>query len=601
MAEVKRKFATILAMDCVGFSKHMLEDEQATFESLTACREIIDSLIEQYGGRIFHTAGDSVIADFESAIETVNCAIKLQEAINERNETISEQDLRRKLIWRIGIHSDDVIFESDNVYGNGVNIASRLEAQCLPGQILVSKVINEQVASRIEAISRAAGTKKLKNISSEFEVFTISTDKTYSFEEADTSKEKEDTNRTEKPTLSILPFKNLNENEDSSFLIDGVYEDILTELSMVRQLSIVSRQSSVNFVDSEKNLSDFIAQFKVNYLIQGSIRSSGSKVRFTLSLLETDTQEVVWSKRFDRKLDDIFEVQDEIVRSVTQAILGEIELASLNRAKRKPTENMSSYEFLLRGKEGHHAIDKEANANALEMFDKAIASDPSNAQAYAWKACTMGQALGRGWITKTLEEIMPEFNGLMDNALKADPNDFELHRLLCAISTMAGNFKAAVEHGKKAYEMVPNDPRILQQYGEILLKTGKTKQGCDLTLLALEYDPVAQGQTNSDKRKCDVIFGCLMDDRVDQGLAIAEEIGSYPENILLYVAALSVAKHGSLEPYTWLANDLKKCNFEGLQAAIDEMGKYDVVVQNTLREVFLDHIKHLQPDLKLVS
>ena len=203
-----------------------------------------------------------------------------------------------------------------------------------------------------------------------------------------------------------------------------MYEDIVTELSMVRQLSIVSRQSSVNFADSDNELDDFISQFKVNYLIQGSIRSSGSKVRVTVSLLEAETKEIVWSKRFDRNLDDIFEVQDEIVRSVTQAILGEIELASLNRAKRKPTQNMSSYEFLLRGKEGHHAIDKEANANALEMFDKAIDSDPNNAQAYAWKACTMGQAFGRGWIQKPLEEVMPEFNKLMDHALKAAPNDF---------------------------------------------------------------------------------------------------------------------------------------------------------------------------------
>ena len=127
MGDVKRKFATILATDCVGFSKHMLEDEQATFESLNACREIIDSLIEQHGGRIFHTAGDSVLADFASPIETVNCAIKFQEAIQERNETITDKDPRRKLLWRIGIHSDDVIFEKDNVYGNGVNIAARLK------------------------------------------------------------------------------------------------------------------------------------------------------------------------------------------------------------------------------------------------------------------------------------------------------------------------------------------------------------------------------------------------------------------------------------------------------------------------------------------
>ena len=398
-----------------------------------------------------------------------------------------------------------------------------------------------------------------------------------------------------------MPFKNLNENELSTFLIDGVNEDIVTELSMVRQLSIVSRQSSVNFADSDNELDDFISQFKVNYLIQGSIRSSGSKVRVTVSLLEAETKEIVWSKRFDRNLDDIFEVQDEIVRSVTQAILGEIELASLNRAKRKPTQNMSSYEFLLRGKEGQHAIDKEVNANALEMFDKAIDSDPNNAQAYAWKACTMGQAFGRGWIQKPLEEVMPEFNKLMDHALKADPNDFELHRLLCGISTMTGKLKVALEHGKKAYDMVPNDPRILQQYGEILLKTGKTRQGCDLTLLALEYDPVAQGQINSDKRKSDAVFGCLMDDRVELGLEIAEEIEACAENTLLFSAALSVAKHGSLEPYKWLVNDLKKSNFQGLEAAIQEMGKYDVVVQSTLREVEVNSFAKLQPNLQLVS
>jgi hypothetical protein len=149
--------------------------------------------------------------------------------------------------------------------------------------------------------------------------------------------------------------------------------------------------------------------------------------------------------------------------------------------------------------------------------------------------------------------------------------------------------------------MVPNDPRILQQYGEILLKTGKTKQGCDLTLLALEYDPVAQGQTNSDKRKSDAVFGCLMDDRVELGLELAEEIEACSENILLFAAALSVAKHGSLEQCPWLIKDLKTCYFDGLEAAIEEMGRYDVVVQSTLREVFLDHVAKLQPKLQLVS
>ena len=169
MRAVNRKFATILASDCVSFSKHMLENEEGTLESLNACREIIDAFIAKHGGRIFHTAGDSVLAEFASPVESVNCAINFQEAISERNKSIAaneegaENDT--KLIWRVGIHCDDVIVEKENIYGNGVNIAARLEAQCSPGQILVSRLINEQVASRIEAISRAAGTKKLKNIS----------------------------------------------------------------------------------------------------------------------------------------------------------------------------------------------------------------------------------------------------------------------------------------------------------------------------------------------------------------------------------------------------------------------------------------------------
>ena len=601
MSDVKRKFATILAADCVGFSKHMLEDEEATFDSLNSCRQIIDSYIKKHNGRIFHTAGDSVLAEFESPVETVNCAISFQDSIYERNLSISEGNKSRKMLWRVGIHCDDVIFENDNVYGNGVNIAARLEAQCAPGQILVSRVINEQVCSRIEAISKAAGTKKLKNISNEFEVFTISTGKTEGLASTSVEEEQEDVIRTQKPILSVLPFKNLNANEDSSFLIDGIYEDILTELSMVRQLSVVSRQSSVNFADSDTELDEFVDKFKVDFIIQGSIRSAGSNVRVTVSLVATDNKEILWSKRFDRALHDIFEVQDEIVRNVTQAILGEIELASLNRAKRKPTENMSSYEFLLRGKEGHHEFNAEANEHALRMFDKAIEADPENAQAYAWKACTLGQALGRGFIDRSFDEVMPEFTSLMDRALKSDPNDFECHRLLCAVHSITGKFKSAVEHGRKAFEMVPNDPRILQQYGEILLKTGQTKKGCDLTLLAMEYDPVPQGQTNADKRKCDSVFACLMDDRIDLGLELAEAIEERPASTLLYATSMAVAKTGALDGFEWLVMDLKQTERNKIEAVIDEMGNYDVVIQSTLREVFLDHIAELQPNLKLVG
>lgn len=176
MAEINRQFVSIVAADCVEFSKHMLDDEEMTLESLKSCRMIIDGYIKDYGGRIFHTAGDSVLAEFKSQIEAVNCAIKFQDRICERNEVINSQN-EKALTWRVGIHCDEVIFEGQNVYGNGVNIAARRETQCSAGQILVSKAINEQVAERISAISNAAGEKKLKNISDSFEVFSILTEK----------------------------------------------------------------------------------------------------------------------------------------------------------------------------------------------------------------------------------------------------------------------------------------------------------------------------------------------------------------------------------------------------------------------------------------
>ena len=594
MSEVQRKFATILATDCVSFSKHMAENEEGTLSSLKSCRSIIDEYIEKHGGRIFHTAGDSVLAEFNSPVETVNCAISFQDRIYERNETLTEKNGDSPLLWRVGVHCDEVILENDNVYGNGVNIAARLEAQCLPGQILVSRAINEQVISRIEAISQAAGKKKLKNISDEFEVFSICSEKTTNLGAPPKPSKVQREIKAQKPIVSILPFKNLNANEDSAFLIDGIFEDILTELSMVRQVSVVSRQSSMNFSESGENLEKFISQFSVNFLIQGSIRSAGPRVRITVSLVDAETQEVLWSKKFDRTLDDIFEVQDEIVRSVIKEILGEIELASLTRAKRKPTENMSSYEFLLKGKEGHHTLTPEANANALKMFDAAIEADPDNAQAYAWKACTLGQAMVRGYVDKPMQEIMPEFSNLMSSALSIDPNDFECHRLQCAVNTMMGDMKAALSHGKKAYDVNPNDPRILQQYGEVLLKTGKTEEGCDLTLLALEYDPIAQGQTNSDKRKSDGVFGCILDDRPDVGLDIASGMIDRSEKVLIYAAALAVGSTGSLENFSWLIDDLRNADFAQIEEAIEEMGKFDVVVQSKLKEVFLDYILPLK-------
>ena len=498
MSQVKRKLATILATDCVSFSKHMEEQEEKTLESLKACREIIDTLIAKYSGRIFHTAGDSVIAEFDSPVGSAKAAIEFQNAISDRNEN---EDVYPKLSWRVGIHLDDIIIEGDNIYGNGVNIAARLESQSPVGEILISDVVNQQINKKIEQKIHSLGKIELKNISNDFEVFSILGDgKNKLFKKVSSSINK-------KPKFAILPFLNTSKDEDSGFLVDGIVEDLITEFSMMREFEILSRQTSVNFKDEKQDIKEFSKQFNLDFIVTGGIRASGKRVRINIELSDANDESIIWSNKYDRVLEDIFDLQDEIVRKISIALLGEIEISSLQRSKRKPTQNISSYEYLLRGKENHHKFTKEANEEALQNFDKAIEADAGNAQAYAWKVCTLGQAMFRGFSDRKIEDMFAEAKQNIDKALELNENDFECHRMLSAVYLSNHDYLLAEDHGRKAFNMVPNDPRVLSGYGEVLVRVGKVDKGLELLNKAFVLDPIPQGQSTSDNRIKDLILG----------------------------------------------------------------------------------------------
>ena len=498
MSQVKRKLATILATDCVGFSKHMEAQEEKTLVGLKACRDIIDPLITKYSGRIFHTAGDSVIAEFESPVESVKAAIEFQKAINNRNKV---EKTEPKLSWRVGIHLDDIIIEGDNIYGNGVNIAARLESQSPVGEILISEVVNKQIEKRIDEVIHPLGRIELKNISNEFEVFSILGDGKNKF----SSKSKKNLNK--KPKFAILPFVNTSKDEDSGFLVDGICEDLITEFSMMREFDILSRQTSINFKEENQDIKEFSKQFDLDFLVTGGIRASGKRVRINIELSDANDESIIWSNKYDRVLEDIFDLQDEIVRKISIALLGEIEISSLQRSKRKPTENISSYEYLLRGKENHHKFTKEANFEALANFDKAIKADSNNAQAYAWKVCTLGQSMFRGFSDREASELMTEAKQNIEKALELNENDFECHRMLSAVYLSNHDYILAEDHGRKAFNVVPNDPRVLSGYGEVLVRVGKVDKGLELLNKAFDLDPIPQGQSTSDNRVKDLILG----------------------------------------------------------------------------------------------
>ena len=529
LTNIKRRLATILATDCVDFSKYMELDEVSTLSGLNACRVIIDSNIEDFGGRIFHTAGDSVIAEFDSPVECVNASVRFQKALMERNK---ETSVELKLLWRVGIHVDDIIIEGDNVYGSGVNVAARLESHCKPGQILVSRVVREQVAKRVSFSIDASGTRNLKNIATDFEVFSVmfaNLNNANSQPQREIPREVNEAlsgNETaeigslianKKLKLAILPFKNLSKNEESHFLSDGVVEDLITEFSMMREFEILSRATISDFKVGVDDAIKFSVGYAVDFLINGSIRSSGNRIRLSIELMDAQSGNVVWSNKYDRVLDDVFEIQDEIVRKITIALLGEIQITSLQRSKRKPTENFSSYELLLRGKEQHHKYTKDANQLAIGFFDKAIEIDSGNAQAHAWKACTLGQGLIRKYTEDSnFDENYQLLLKHLTMAHDLNENDFECHRMLSAVYLSNHDYGKAEEHGRIAYRLNPNDPRVLSGTGEVLVRIGDEAVGIALLEKALTLDPIPMGQTTSDNRYKDLVLGYYCAEHWDQ-------------------------------------------------------------------------------------
>ena len=573
MPLVKRKLTTILATDCVGFSKHMENQEENTLISLKACRDIIDPIIIKYYGRIFHTAGDSVIAEFESPVQSVKAAIEFQNSINNTNKL---EGIEPKLFWRVGIHLDDIIIEGDNVYGNGVNIAARLESHSPVGEILISEVVNKQIEKRIDEAIHPLGRIELKNISSDFEVFSILGDGKNKF----SSKNKSIINK--KPKFAILPFINTNNDDDSGFLVDGICEDLITEFSMMREFDIMSRQTSINFKEENQDIKEFSKQFDLDFLVTGGIRASGKRVRINIELSDANDESIIWSNKYDRVLEDIFDLQDEIVRKISIALLGEIEISSLQRSKRKPTENISSYEYLLRGKENHHKFTKEANIEALVNFDKAIKADANNAQAYAWKVCTLGQSMFRGFSDREASELMTEAKQNIEKALELNENDFECHRMLSAVYLSNHDYILAEDHGRKAFNVVPNDPRVLSGYGEVLVRVGKVEKGLELLNKAFDLDPIPQGQSTSDNRVKDLILGFFFAEDFNKVVELSFDIRVMDTRslaLILYSRAKLNQDIKTSNEYKLFADDFKNTNWEQV---IDRFHIQDKKVINNL-------------------
>jgi adenylate cyclase len=491
LTSVERKLTTILAADVVSFSKLMGEDEVWTLEALKSCRAIVDASVATHHGRIFGGAGDSIIAEFASPLEALMCALEFQKLIGERNAHFAD---RPDMEFRVGINIGDVIIDGDNLYGEGVNVAARVEALANPGGICVSRKVYDEVKRKLDVLFVDGGSQQLKNIEEPVPIYHIEipellgADENRSVAQPVAARKPSASQGFEKPSIAVLPFANMSADPEQGFFADGITEDIITGLSRFPNLIVIARNSTFTYKGKAVNVTQLGQELSVRYVVEGSVRKAGNRVRVTVQLVDASNGEHIWAERYDRELHDIFELQDELCQSIVATMPGRLEAAAMARVSRKPPEQMAAYDYLLAAKIHHHKFTKEDNTKALELLEKAVELEPNFASAHAWRACTLGQALARGYVERT-DAILDESREQAEIAYRLDENDVEANRILCEWEMYYRNWEKAQLHQDRAYGLNPNDPRLVAQRGELLTWLGQAEEGANLLEMAVRLDP----------------------------------------------------------------------------------------------------------------
>jgi TolB-like protein len=367
---IDRRLAAILAADVAGYSRLMGADEEGTLERLKALRrELIDPRIAGHRGRIVKTTGDGMLVEFASVVDAVRCAVAVQQGMAERNAAV-RADLR--IEFRVGIHQGDIILEDDDIFGDGVNVAARLEGLAEPGGICISARVQEDAVGRLDLAFEDIGEQSLKNIARPVRVYRVP---------IVTTAVKEPLLLPDKPSLAVLPFQNLSGDSEQEYFVDGVVEEIITAISRLPWLFVIARNSSFAYKGKSPDLRQVGRELGVRYVLEGSLRKAGNRVRITGQLIDTTTGAHIWADRFDGALDDIFELQDEVASKVVGAIEPKLRQSEIERAIRKPTESLDAYDLYLRALAQFWKFRVESWQEAVELLRRALAIDPSYAPA----------------------------------------------------------------------------------------------------------------------------------------------------------------------------------------------------------------------------
>ena len=487
---VERRLAAILAADIAGYSRLMGADEEGTLAAIkTLRRELIDPKIKEHRGRMVKTTGDGALVEFASVIDAVRCAVEIQRETAERATAIPAE---RRIEFRIGINVGDIIIDEDDIYGDGVNVAARLEALAEPGGICVSRVVRDQVRDRLDFAFDDKGEQQVKNIARPVRVYVVRPGERAAGGIA--AAPLAAAPPPEKPSIAVLPFQNLGGDPEQEYFADGIVEDIITALSRNRAFFVISRNTTFTYKGPAVDVGRVARELGVRYVLEGSVRRGGNRVRITAQLIDAASGRHLWADRYDRELADVFEVQDEIARTITGELAPGIIAAEMQQARRKDAAQLDAWEVTMRAHWHIRRFTREDMAEARRLLEEAIALDPTNAMAYSDLAVALHFAVVFGWVddlplsfarcgemarravsiddgdanAHTALAIFELFSGRHEEgrrrvrrALDLDPNSAFARGYLGTCYGFAGDYEGAVQHCNEAMRLSPRDPLLI--------------------------------------------------------------------------------------------------------------------------------------------
>jgi TolB-like protein len=459
----------------------MEENEDQTLKNLKVCRSIIDGLVEEYHGRIFNTAGDSVLVEFQSAVEAVICGSEFQNTINERNNSVPEEE---QMEFRLGINMGDVVIEGGNLYGEGVNVAARLEALAQPGGVCLSKNVHDIVNKKTNFQFHDLGEQTVKNTVLHAVDVTL---------EGTSQRKLQETTNEKPPAIAVLPFANMSGDPEQEYFVDGITEDVITNLSLWKTFPVISRNSSFTYKGKSVNIKEVSKELGVRYLVEGSVRKGGNKVRITAQLIDGTEDNHLWSERWDRSLDDIFEVQDEVSSSIAAMVSPAIKNQERDRVVRKQTKNINAWDEYLRG---------------LSIFNNN--GEYSDVKKHCYKSINLDPLLSDAYILicrcLRLEIYNPrkqdqrstnetELNEKANKAFELDPKNPEVLIILSFLANIKNDLKQRVELMKKALEINPYHAMANFEYGLSITSFGEFEKANEYMIKSVELNPISINET----------------------------------------------------------------------------------------------------------